>query len=105
MSESVSRSSEPTAERAAVIDRLLTAATTMLPPAGDTLEIARLRRRIEGEIRQRVQAALGPHADPDTAQLLERLYAGSVVNAGIGLAAHARHPRTATYAALRILNR
>ncbi len=52
-------------------------------------DVAHLRDRIGGEIRNRLTEALGPNSDPDVVESLELLYAGALVRAGIGYASYA----------------
>ncbi|ONM50711.1 TetR/AcrR family transcriptional regulator [Nocardia donostiensis] len=52
-------------------------------------DVAHLRARIGGEIRKRIERALGPDADNDVVVSLELLYAGALVRAGMGYASYA----------------
>ncbi|NMN97046.1 TetR family transcriptional regulator [Antrihabitans stalactiti] len=52
-------------------------------------DVEHLRLRIGLDIRNRIIAALGPNADPDMVELLESLYAGALVRAGMGHASYA----------------
>jgi len=51
-------------------------------------DVEHLRLRIGVEIRSRLVAALGPDTDPDLIELLEALYAGALVRAGMGYASY-----------------
>ncbi len=58
------------------------AVTTALLGRDPDVEV--LRRRIGGEIRDRLGNALGPATDPDLIDSLEMLYSGALVRAGMG---------------------
>ncbi|NIJ14877.1 AcrR family transcriptional regulator [Saccharomonospora amisosensis] len=55
---------------------------------GDDSDVAHLRLRIGMEIRQRLEAALGPGYDPAVLLALEFAYAGALVHAGMGAASY-----------------
>lgn len=64
------------------------AVTTAL--LGKDPDVEHLRFRIAREIHQRLAAALGPDADLDVVESLELLYAGALVQAGMGHASYQR---------------
>jgi TetR/AcrR family transcriptional regulator, cholesterol catabolism regulator len=55
---------------------------------GKDPEVKHLRLRIGREIHQRLVTALGPDCTPDIVELLELLYAGALVRAGMGYASY-----------------
>jgi TetR/AcrR family transcriptional regulator, cholesterol catabolism regulator len=55
---------------------------------GTDPEVKHLRLRIGREIHQRLVTALGPDCNPDIVELLELLYAGALVRAGMGYASY-----------------
>src|ERR1700755_2468468 len=55
---------------------------------GKDPEVEHLRLRIGREIHQRLVTALGPDCTPDIVELLELLYAGALVRAGMGYASY-----------------
>jgi TetR/AcrR family transcriptional regulator, cholesterol catabolism regulator len=57
---------------------------------GKDPEVMHLRLQIGREIHQRLVTALGPDCASDVIELLELLYAGALVHAGMGYASHAQ---------------
>lgn len=57
---------------------------------GKDPDVEHLRLRIGAEIGRRLQAALGPDADPLVVDSLELLYAGALVRAGMGYASYSQ---------------
>jgi TetR/AcrR family transcriptional regulator, cholesterol catabolism regulator len=57
---------------------------------GKDPEVMHLRLQIGREIHQRLVTALGPDCAPDVIELLELLYAGALVHAGMGYASYAQ---------------
>ncbi len=65
------------------------------------LDVKRVREHIGGEIHRRLQAALGPGADPAVLRVLEVTYIGGMLSAGLGHLGFAELPvRLAEAAAL-----
>jgi AcrR family transcriptional regulator len=83
----------PAAERVADVVRHLglgtvdspavVAACTTALLAGSP-DVKRIRERIGAEIHRRLQAALGPDADPAMLRVLETMYVGAMLEAGLG---------------------
>jgi hypothetical protein len=55
---------------------------------GKDPEVMHLRLQIGREIHQRLVTALGPDRAPEVIELLELLYAGALVHAGMGYASY-----------------
>ncbi|MFE2956795.1 TetR/AcrR family transcriptional regulator [Nocardia tengchongensis] len=70
---------------------------------GTDPDVAHLRLRIGGEIRQRLIDALGADSDPETVETLEMIYAGALVRAGMGYASYAEMADLMRKSALRVL--
>jgi len=58
------------------------ACTTAL--LGDGPDVKQVRARIGGEIARRLEAALGPGADPAVLKVLQITYTGAILSAGMG---------------------
>jgi len=67
-----------TADSPGVVD----ACTTAL--LGDGPDVKQVRARIGGEIYRRLDAALGPDADPSVLRILQITYTGAILSAGMG---------------------
>jgi AcrR family transcriptional regulator len=61
---------------------VVAACTTAL--LGDGPDVMDVRSRIGREIGRRLQAALGPHADPAVLRVLQITYTGAILSAGMG---------------------
>ncbi|MFB7878769.1 MULTISPECIES: TetR/AcrR family transcriptional regulator [unclassified Nocardia] len=70
---------------------------------GHDPDVQHLRTRIGIEIRARLVRALGPAADDEIVELLEIIYAGALVRAGMGYESYSEIADRIERAALRIL--
>ncbi|MGY0498201.1 TetR/AcrR family transcriptional regulator [Nocardia sp. FBN12] len=70
---------------------------------GSDPDVEHLRTRIGIEIRGRLARALGPDADNEIVELLEIIYAGALVRAGMGYESYSEIADRIERAALRIL--
>ncbi|HEX3946796.1 MAG TPA: hypothetical protein VHW47_03785, partial [Acidimicrobiales bacterium] len=83
----------PAAERVAEVVRHLGLGTVDSPAVvaacttallSNTPDVKQIRERIGAEIHRRLQAALGPEADPVVLRVLETTYVGAMLGAGLG---------------------
>ena len=74
-------------------------------PPGVQSEAVWLRARIGPELARRIDTALGPSGDSRVAALLEVLYAGALLDGGLGHAAYRGDDTALETFVLRILNR
>lgn len=61
-------------------------------PADGYRHAVELRNLIDDEVRRRVRAALGSSEETSAADVLEVLYAGSILNAALAAGEHGTHP-------------
>ena len=70
---------------------------------GHDPDVEHLRLRVGAEIRGRLVRALGPDADDEVVEMLEIVYAGALVRAGMGYGSYSEIANRIEQAALRIL--